>query len=87
MRAILSKFSGKLNRTAERYLEIIRQHGIEITESERTYLISICNIGFMVPYEISELPDEVRASAMALGCLYLSASGVVALAPSSRATI
>ena len=60
------EISGKLNRTAERYMEIIRRHGIEITESERTCLVSICNIGFMAPHEISELPDEVRASVMEL---------------------
>jgi len=60
------EISGKINRTAERYMEIIRQHGIEITAVERTCLISICDIGFMAPYEIRELPDEVRASEIEL---------------------
>lgn len=55
--------SGKLNRTAERYLEILRFHGVEITEPERLCLIHICHIGFMSPLEIRELPDEVEFTA------------------------
>jgi len=54
------EISGKLNRTAERYLEILKQHGLEITEPERLCLAHICHIGFMSPLEIRELPDEVR---------------------------
>ena len=53
--------SGKINRTAERYLEIMRHHSIELTEPERNCLVKICDIGFMAPYEILELADEVRA--------------------------
>jgi hypothetical protein len=56
------EISGKLNRTAERYMAIVRRHGIEITDAERNCLIGICHIGFMAPYEISELPDDVRES-------------------------
>jgi hypothetical protein len=52
--------SGRLNRTAERYLEILRYHGLELTEPERACLADICQIGFMSPLEIRELPDEVR---------------------------
>ena len=52
--------SGKLNRTAERYLEILRHHGLELTEPERKCIAHICNIGFMAPLEIRELPFEVR---------------------------
>lgn len=56
------QISGRINRTAERYLEILRQHNtIELTEAERECLVKICHIGFMVPYEIMELADEVRA--------------------------
>ncbi|CAK0741835.1 conserved hypothetical protein [Gammaproteobacteria bacterium] len=57
------EISGKLNRTAERYLEILKHHGLELTESERRCLIHICHIGFMAPMEILELPDEVRLTA------------------------
>lgn len=53
------EISGKLNRTAERYLEIMRHHGLELTEPERQCIAHICNIGFMAPEEIRELPFEV----------------------------
>lgn len=52
--------SGRLNRTAERYLEILREHGLALSEPERQCLAHICNIGFMSPLEIRELPFEVR---------------------------
>lgn len=55
--------SGKLNRTAERYMEILKHHGLELTEPERKCLIHICHIGFMSPLEISELADEVSMTA------------------------
>lgn len=54
------EISGKLNRTAERYLEILRHHGLELSEPERSCLAHICHFGFMSPLEIEELPDEVR---------------------------
>ena len=54
------EISGKLNRTAERYLEMLRYHGMELTEPERKCLVHICNIGFMSPLEIRELPMEVE---------------------------
>jgi hypothetical protein len=57
------EISGKLNRTAERYMEILKYHGLEITEPERLCLAHICHIGFMAPLEIRELPDEVRFTA------------------------
>jgi hypothetical protein len=57
------EISGKLNRTAERYMEILKYHGLEITEPERLCLAHICHIGFMAPLEIRELPDEVRWTA------------------------
>jgi hypothetical protein len=53
------EISGKLNRTAERYLEIQRRHGVELTEPERKCITYICNIGFMSTLEIRELPFEV----------------------------
>ena len=54
------EISGKLNRTAERYLEMLRYHGLELTEAERRCIAHICNIGFMSPLEIRELPLEVE---------------------------
>jgi hypothetical protein len=53
------EISGKLNRTAERYLEILKHHGLELSELERSCLSHICNIGYMSPLEIEELPFEV----------------------------
>lgn len=52
--------SGRLNRSAERYLEILRHHGLQLTAPERYCLAHICQIGFMSPLEIRELPFEVR---------------------------
>jgi len=57
------EISGKLNRTAERYLEILKLHGLELTEPERLCLAHICHIGFMSPLEIRELPFEVTLTA------------------------
>lgn len=54
------EISGKVNRTAERYLEIMKYHGLELSAPERECLTHICGIGFMAPEEIRELPDEVR---------------------------
>jgi hypothetical protein len=53
------EISGKLNRTAERYLEILKRHGLELSQPERLCLAHICHIGFMSPLEIEELPFEV----------------------------
>lgn len=54
------EISGKLNRTAERYLELMRHHGLELSDIERQCIAHICNIGFMSPLEIRELPMEVE---------------------------
>ncbi len=56
------EISGKINRTAERYLEIMRHHGLELSEAERACIARICDFGFMAPQEIRELPFEVRES-------------------------
>ena len=53
------EISGKLNRTAERYMALLRQHGVPLSEPERACLRHICGIGFMSPLEISELAMEV----------------------------
>ena len=56
------EISGRLNRTAERYLEMLKYHGLELTEPERSCLAHICHIGFMSPLEIRELPFEVSVT-------------------------
>lgn len=53
------EISGRLNLAAERYLEILKHHGLELSEPERQCLRHICNTGFMSPLEIRELPMEV----------------------------
>ena len=54
------EISGRLNRTAERYLELMKLHGLALTEPERRCLAHLCGIGFMSPLEIRELPMEVE---------------------------
>jgi len=54
------KISGKINRTAERYLEIMRHHGLDLSPAESACIAHVCDIGFMAPQEIRELPFEVR---------------------------
>lgn len=54
------EISGKINRTAERYLEIQREHGVALTDAERQCIAHICHIGWMSPLEIRELPMEVE---------------------------
>ncbi len=56
------EISGRINRTAERYLGILREHSVEITTEERKCLEQICSAGFLSVEEIQELPDEVRFS-------------------------
>jgi hypothetical protein len=43
------EISGKINRTAERYLELMRHHGLDLSEPERQCIAHICHIGFMSP--------------------------------------
>ena len=54
------EISGKINRTAERYLEILGTHGIDLTGPERECLAKICEAGFLAPYEMVELAYEVN---------------------------
>ena len=56
------EISGRLNRTAERYLEIMRHHGLELSEAERACVAHACDVGFVSPEEIRELPFEVKLS-------------------------
>jgi hypothetical protein len=55
--------SGKINRTAERYLELMKFHGVPLSEPERRCLTHLCGIGFMSTLEIRELPMEVELTA------------------------
>lgn len=54
------EISGRINRTAERYLALLRSHHIDLTESERQCLTRICEAGFLATDEIMDLPHEVR---------------------------
>jgi len=53
------EISGKLNRTAERYLAILRHHGLELSTQERACVAAACDFGFISPDEIRTLPSEV----------------------------
>ena len=52
--------SGKINRMAERYLEIMRHRGLDLSQAERDCIAHVCAFGFVAPQEIRELPFEVR---------------------------
>lgn len=54
--------SGRLNRTAERYLELMQTHGLALSEPERECLARVCGVGYLSTLEIRELPLEVRLS-------------------------
>ncbi len=56
------EISGKVNRTAERYLEILNCHGLELSAAERECLIELCGIGYMSTEDMRDLPDDVRFS-------------------------
>ncbi len=56
------EISGRVNRTAERYLELMRFHGVPLSEPEKQLLVQLCGIGFMSPLEMRELPLEVELS-------------------------
>lgn len=54
------EISSRINRTAERYLEIIDRHGVDLTEPELACLGRICAAGVLAPHEILELSMEVE---------------------------
>jgi len=54
------EISGRINRTAERYLEIRKRHGMALNDAERACLTKICDFGFMAPSEIREMAIDVR---------------------------
>jgi hypothetical protein len=57
------EISGRVNLTAERYLEILKHHRFELSDAERLCLVHLCDIGFMSSLEIRELAFEVRMTA------------------------
>lgn len=57
------EISGRINLAAERYMEILRNHDLDLNEAERQCIAHICHIGYMSPVEIRELPFEVRMTA------------------------
>ena len=56
------EISGKLNRTAERYMAIMGEAGLELDDNELNCIREVCDFGFMAPYEIREMPIDVRLS-------------------------
>ncbi len=54
--------SGKINRTAERYLEIIKRHKTELTDDEKQVLLNCLSGAFVDPLLIRHLADEVADS-------------------------
>ena len=54
--------SGRINRTAERYVEVCKRHGIELSDDERIFLANILMGSFVDPLLIRHLPHEIRDS-------------------------
>jgi hypothetical protein len=52
--------SGRINRTAERYMAMMEHHGLTLSPAEATCISQVCDIGFMSPLEISELAMDVK---------------------------
>lgn len=57
--------SGRINTAAERYLEILRRHGVDLTEEETLILGSCLSGSFVEPLLIRHLADEVADSEFA----------------------
>lgn len=54
--------SGRINRAAERYLAILRRHGIDLTDEERNILGNVLSGTWADPLLIRHLADEVEDS-------------------------
>lgn len=54
--------SGRINRTAERYLAICRRNGLELTDEERAILADVLSGTWADPLLIRHLADEVDDS-------------------------
>jgi hypothetical protein len=57
--------SGRINRTAERYLELVKRHGLDLTEPERLILGNCLSGSWAEPLMIRHLADEVEDSEFA----------------------
>jgi len=57
--------SGRLNTAAERYLEILRRHGLELTDEETLILGNCLSGSYAEPLLIRHLADEVADSEFA----------------------
>jgi hypothetical protein len=60
------EISGRLNRTAERYLELLRTPALQLTDPERACVVHLCGAGYMSTLEMRELPMEVELSSFTL---------------------
>ena len=54
--------SGRLNRCAERYLEIVKRHGLDLTKEERQILGNVLAGSWADPLLIRHLAEEVEDS-------------------------
>lgn len=54
--------SGRINRAAERYLEIVKRHDLKLTEEERLILGNCLSGSWVDPLLIRHLADEVADS-------------------------
>lgn len=54
--------SSRLNQVAERYLAILREHGVDLTDEEATILGNCLSGTFVDPLLIRHLADEVEDS-------------------------
>lgn len=54
--------SGRINRAAERYLEVLKRHGLKLTEEERAILGNCLSGSLVDPLLIRHLADEVEDS-------------------------
>lgn len=52
--------SGRINRTAERYMALLEKHGLALTEAEQACIREVCQIGFMSPDDIQGMAIDVR---------------------------
>lgn len=57
--------SGRINTAAERYLEILKRHGLALTEKESNILGNCLSGSWVEPLTIRHLADEVEDSEFA----------------------
>lgn len=64
--AEFDSISGRINRTAERYVAICKQHGIDVTEAEAEHIKAALSGTFVEPLLIKYLADEIRDTSSAV---------------------